>query len=1251
MSSTSTSTSATAMPSFSNGNAKSAAAGGGGVTFAADSNKTKTSTTTTSASSSRRSALEYLSWTPSRAPIEVITLFFCLTTLVYFQLLHAIKDSDFFTLPASTSTGSSDSSAAPILSSSSSSAQGSSGATSVFLRRASHAEAGHATWQEVASAAFESGGGALIKQYRIDIATGDQNDNKDLLDAQVAECWGAYIDGSSTTTSGSSVVPPFQTVRVDASRGVVAETIRYEDVCYRDTTTSADCIKSHTQGPLVTLFFDRDPSRTDSVAAFLAGVEAIRKISVSGNDTIEVQARGSSAVNDNGALSGFEPSSSSSSSAHAHDSSSILTHAFFGAPQDVFAPSSGLVANRSQKLPMTVTDPSHTIRWMAYAVRALGTRFWILTKNADTADIFVVLLGYVLMHLTFVRLFLNMRKMGSSFWLPLGTLISSVFGFLFALFLAFLIKVPVDPITLSEALPFLVITVGFDKPFLLARAVFGNPEITPVQASQEPPSLPGDLLMLADDDALGLSASAGAALDDQEVASRQSHGALELDLQALDRGLAEHARMQLEIAEAKNRKVRWSASKPAKTIVLDAVARTGPAILRDYTIEVAVLLLGAVSGIGGLREFCQLAALILAMDCLCLFTFYAAILSVMVEVHRIKLVRRNTNAAKRAASSAQITPSASHQNLTDLDTPKKTFLQSVNGYKEALFGVKGANVAEGQEDLSKKQNPAVRLKLALIVSFLSLHLLNLCTTLTEQTALKRHHDIPSIPTNPAFDVAALAPVLSLISASFVEVLQPTFITSRFSQSSKMASLDQFMSEWTSLVGDPVLSKWIVVALFVSILLNGYLLKGLASVTVPDGTSGPVAVAAAAARLVGSGWDTEGMRREHKKRRWSGGIQLERWSANRRDLGEDTEERDTRVKVESLRKQNGHALISNGAPVEKLASTIPVHLPHPAPNKVIQSGDSTPTRLPEIVAPKPVRAVDAGHIIVPQTPTIPIAPMGEVSPVSQSNGFAGRRPLDECWEIFNGGLGALDLSDEEVIMLVEKGKVPAYALEKLLKDLERAVRVRRAVISRSSVTRTLENSELPMANYDYSRIIGACCENVVGYMPIPVGIAGPLIIDGISTHIPMATTEGTLVASTSRGAKALNAGGGVTTVCTADAMTRGPGIDFPSLSIAAEAKAWIEGEGGPIMKAAFESTSRFAKLQRMKCALAGRTLYIRFATSTGDAMGMNMISKGTEKALAVLSTRFPQGMVLGLSLNYCCDKSECSAKAHFCSPTC
>lgn len=247
-----------------------------------------------------------------------------------------------------------------------------------------------------------------------------------------------------------------------------------------------------------------------------------------------------------------------------------------------------------------------------------------------------------------------------------------------------------------------------------------------------------------------------------------------------------------------------------------------------------------------------------------------------------------------------------------------------------------------------------------------------------------------------------------------------------------------------------------------------------------------------------------------------------------------------------------------------------------------------------------------------------------------------RSVEECAELIKESPEALQ--DEEVIALVNAGKMASYALEKVLGDFTRAVRIRRALISRASVTGTLEDSCLPLENYCYDKVLGACCENVIGYMPLPVGVAGPLKIDGISTHIPMATTEGCLVASTARGCKAINAGGGATTIVTADGMTRGPCVEFPSIVRAAECKRWIEEEEGhEVMTEAFNSTSRFARLKKLKVTLAGKLMFIRFSTTTGDAMGMNMISKGCEKALGVIAEQFPDMQIISLSGNYCTDK--------------
>ncbi len=132
--------------------------------------------------------------------------------------------------------------------------------------------------------------------------------------------------------------------------------------------------------------------------------------------------------------------------------------------------------------------------------------------------------------------------------------------------------------------------------------------------------------------------------------------------------------------------------------------------------------------------------------------------------------------------------------------------------------------------------------------------------------------------------------------------------------------------------------------------------------------------------------------------------------------------------------------------------------------------------------------------------------------------------------------------------------------------------------------------------------------------------------------------GTLVASTNRGCSALTASNGVATKVLADGMTRGPVIRFASALKSAEAKEWADSEENfMLLKRAFDSTSRFAKLSSVKCCVASRYLYMRFVSTTGDAMGMNMLSKGTEKALDEFQKHFPDSEIMSLSGNYCTDK--------------
>uniref|UniRef100_UPI00358FB2E8 3-hydroxy-3-methylglutaryl-Coenzyme A reductase n=1 Tax=Myxine glutinosa TaxID=7769 RepID=UPI00358FB2E8 len=248
-----------------------------------------------------------------------------------------------------------------------------------------------------------------------------------------------------------------------------------------------------------------------------------------------------------------------------------------------------------------------------------------------------------------------------------------------------------------------------------------------------------------------------------------------------------------------------------------------------------------------------------------------------------------------------------------------------------------------------------------------------------------------------------------------------------------------------------------------------------------------------------------------------------------------------------------------------------------------------------------------------------------------------RSLKECKEIFNSEKGPQFLLDEEVIKLVQARFVPSYKLESALECPERAVDIRRQMLvpllpSHSAL------EHLPFKNYDYSLVMGTCCENVIGYLPVPVGVVGPLRLDDQLFHVPIATTEGCLVASTNRGCRAIMLGGGAYSAVLADGMTRGPVVTLPTAIQAAHVKAWVEdSEGFSFIKEKFDSTSRFAKLQKLQVGLAGRHLYIRFQAKTGDAMGMNMLSKGTDVALIALQERFPDLKIMSVSGNFCTDK--------------
>ncbi|KAL5976929.1 3-hydroxy-3-methylglutaryl-coenzyme A (HMG-CoA) reductase isozyme [Asimina triloba] len=231
--------------------------------------------------------------------------------------------------------------------------------------------------------------------------------------------------------------------------------------------------------------------------------------------------------------------------------------------------------------------------------------------------------------------------------------------------------------------------------------------------------------------------------------------------------------------------------------------------------------------------------------------------------------------------------------------------------------------------------------------------------------------------------------------------------------------------------------------------------------------------------------------------------------------------------------------------------------------------------------------------------------------------------------------SLPAHDADLVAAVVSGSIPSYSLETRLGDCKRAAVVRRAALQ-VKTGRSLDG--LGLEGFDYESILGQCCEMPVGYVQVPVGIAGPLLLDGREFSVPMATTEGCLVASTNRGCKAIYASGGATSVLTRDGMTRAPVVRFGTAKRAAELKFFLE---DPInydtLAVVFNSSSKFARLQAIRCSLAGKNLYMRFTCSTGDAMGMNMVSKGVQNVLNFLQNDFPDMDIISISGNFCSDK--------------
>ncbi|MFN8375735.1 MAG: hydroxymethylglutaryl-CoA reductase [Anaerolineae bacterium] len=174
----------------------------------------------------------------------------------------------------------------------------------------------------------------------------------------------------------------------------------------------------------------------------------------------------------------------------------------------------------------------------------------------------------------------------------------------------------------------------------------------------------------------------------------------------------------------------------------------------------------------------------------------------------------------------------------------------------------------------------------------------------------------------------------------------------------------------------------------------------------------------------------------------------------------------------------------------------------------------------------------------------------------------------------------------------------------------------------------------------SHIAKGNIESMTGVAHIPLGVAGPILINGEHAQgeflIPMATSEGTLVASYNRGIKVLNLSGGVKCTVVGNAMQRAPVFVFEDARAGRDFVKWVEDNLDKIRYEA-EATSHVAKLQYIDPYLSNKFVYLRFNYTTGDAAGQNMVGRATFGACSWILDHYAGIQNFFLESNFATDK--------------
>ena len=233
--------------------------------------------------------------------------------------------------------------------------------------------------------------------------------------------------------------------------------------------------------------------------------------------------------------------------------------------------------------------------------------------------------------------------------------------------------------------------------------------------------------------------------------------------------------------------------------------------------------------------------------------------------------------------------------------------------------------------------------------------------------------------------------------------------------------------------------------------------------------------------------------------------------------------------------------------------------------------------------------------------------------------------------------AVAVADAE--KLLRSGRLKHYEIEKRLGlSVSDAARVRREYLGSRTGAKL---SHVGSFSIDLEPTLGRNVESAIGCAQIPVGIAGPVLIRGKqvkneNVFIPLCTHEGALVASVNRGCHAINLSGGARVQVVGNAMTRAPAFVAKDLESATKFVDFVR-KNKQKLRAVFEKGAKYLKFSNARCWIVGRTVFVRFAANTSDAMGMNMMTLAVTRTSEWLERQIKNVRLSAISGNLCVDK--------------